>query len=263
MNFGLCRRAGGRFLLRIEDIDPVRSRPEFEAAIREDLTWLGLTWEEPVRRQSDHLDDYRAAAARLRGLLYPAFLSRREIAQLTADPAWPRDPDGAPHYPSCDRMLDPAEAARRVAAGEPHALRLDMARAISTVPGDLAWQETGPAGETGPIRADPAAWGDVMLVRRDTPTSYHLAVSVDDALQGVTHVVRGADLFHATSIHVLLQALLELPTPVYHHHRLIHDAEGRKLSKRFRDTSIRDLRASGATPADIRAMVGLADDVSA
>lgn len=257
VDFALAQSAGGRFLLRIEDIDRTRCRPEYEAGIYRDLAWLGLAWEEPVRRQSEHFADYAAALARLdtMGLVYPAFLTRAEIAARGREPGWPRDPDGAPHYPGDDRDLDPAVAAERIAAGMPYALRLRMDRAVAKV-GPLAWNETG-EGPAVPIEADPRAWGDVVLARKETPTSYHLSVVVDDAAQGVTHVVRGRDLFHATSVHVLLQRLLGLPAPVYHHHRLIVDDAGRKLAKSDRDTSLRALREAGATPADIRRMVGL------
>ncbi len=255
VDFDLCRAAQGRFLLRIEDIDRTRCRPQYEAAIYDDLAWLGLAWEEPVRRQSEHMADYAAALERLRAmeLVYPAFLSRAEIARATADPAWPRDPDGMPLYPGDDRDLDPAEAARRIAAGAPYALRLRMDAAIARV-GPLSWREDS---ENAAVAADPIAWGDVVIARRETPTSYHLSVVVDDAMQGVTNVVRGRDLYHATSVHVLLQALLGLPSPRYHHHRLIRDTSGRKLSKSDRDTSLAALRAAGRTPADIRRMVGL------
>lgn len=213
-----------------------------------------------MRRQSEHMDAYAAAGSALaaRGLVYPGFMSRADIAAATADPASPRDPDGAPLYPGVDRDLDPDEAARRIAAGEPYALRLRVAEAVALA-GPLSWQEEGggPGGETGTIRADPAIWGDLVIARKETPTSYHLSVVVDDAVQGVTHVVRGRDLFFATAAHVLLQRLLGLPTPAYHHHRLITDTDGRKLAKSDRDTSLRSLREAGATPADIRRMVGL------
>jgi glutamyl-Q tRNA(Asp) synthetase len=257
IDFELCRRAGGRFLLRIEDIDPARCRPEYETGIYRDLEWLGLSWEEPIRRQSEHLDDYRAALELLTGmgLVYPAFLSRAGIAAATAGPDWPRDPDGAPHYPAIDRKRDQSEAEGLVAGGAPYALRLRMDEAVARA-GPLVWREEG----DGPSRdtpADPAAWGDVIVARRETPTSYHLSVVVDDTLQGVTHVVRGRDLYAATSVHVLLQKLLGLPSLAYHHHRLITDANGRKLSKSNRDTALSALREAGATPADIRRMVGL------
>jgi len=265
LNVDMARAAGGRLLLRIEDIDETRCRPEYETAIAEDLAWLGLSWEEPVRRQSQHYGDYRAALGKLeqRGLIYPSFESRAEITALVAareaESPWPRDPDGAPLYPGNAKAMTPDERARRLASGAPYALRLDMQAALAQA-GPLSWTETGegPAGETGTVRADPAAWGDVVLARKDTPTSYHLAVVVDDASQGVTDVVRGRDLFHATSVHRLLQALLGLPAPRYHHHRLILDSDGRKLSKSAAATGLRELRAKGMFPADIRRLVGLA-----
>jgi len=264
LNGDMAAAAGCRLLLRIEDIDATRCRPEFEQAIYEDLAWLGLRWETPVRRQSEHYDDYRSALARLEalGLIYPSFESRAEIAALVAareaNSSWPRDPDGAPLYPGDAKRIAESARARRTAAGEPYALRLDMAVALAKV-GALTWSETGagPAGETGTLAADPAAWGDVVLARKDTPTSYHLAVVVDDAAQGVSDVVRGRDLFHATSVHRLLQTLLGLPAPRYHHHRLILDADGQKLSKSTAATALRELRKSGSTAADIRRRVGL------
>lgn len=261
INADMARAAGGRLLLRIEDIDETRCRPEYEAAIYEDLAWLGIEWEAPVRRQSEHYADYRAALEKLdaMGLIYPSFESRAEIARLVAErgAAWPRDPDGAPLYPGAAKNIAPAEASRRMAA-EPYALRLDMAAAIQRV-GPLDWREAGagPGGETGIVQANPAAWGDVILARKETPTSYHLAVVVDDAAQGVTEVVRGRDLFHATSVHRLLQALLGFLMPRYHHHRLILDADGGKLSKSTQATGLRELRARGVTPVEIRRRVGL------
>ncbi len=241
-----------------------RCRPQFEAAIFEDLAWLGVTWEAPVRRQSEHLEAYRAALERLeaRGLIYPSFETRAEIARLVAErerrAPWPRDPDGAPLYPGDAKRLSLAERAEKIAAGAPFALRLDMRRALAQA-GALDWSETGrgPAGETGTIAAAPQAWGDVVLARKETPTSYHLAVVVDDALQGITHVVRGEDLFWSTSVHRLLQVLLGLPAPTYHHHRLILDADGNKLSKSTQATGLRELRAQGVTPGEIRKLVGL------
>ncbi len=258
LNFDMAQRSGGRFLLRIEDIDAARCRPEYEAAIYRDLAWLGLTWEEPVWRQSAHS----------MGLIYPSFESRAEIARLVADRdragPWPRDPDGVPFYPGDAKGLPIVERRRRRNAGDPYALRLDMAAAMKLVSlrgsgAPLTWTETGagPGGETGIIPADPAAWGDVILARKDVPTSYHLSVVIDDARQGITRVVRGQDLFHVTGLHRLLQVLLGLPQPVYHHHRLVLDAEGRKLSKSTRATGLRELRAAGATPADIRQTIGL------
>ncbi len=264
LNADMARAAGGRLLLRIEDIDQTRCRPEYEQAIIDDLAWLGIAWDAPVRRQSAHLDDYRAALARLeaQGLLYPSFESRAEIAALVTeregDRPWPRDPDGAPIYPGDAKSIPQAERQRRLAAGAPYALRLDMAAAIAWA-GALTWTESGegPAGETGAVPANAAAWGDVVLARKEAPTSYHLAVVVDDALQGVTHVVRGQDLFHATAVHRVLQALLGLPAPAYHHHRLVLDEGGKKLSKSTRATGLRALRDEGASPAEIRRIVGL------
>jgi glutamyl-Q tRNA(Asp) synthetase len=264
LNCDMARSAGGRLLLRMEDIDETRCRPDYEQAILDDLAWLGLTWDEPVRRQSEHLDDYRAALARLetQGLLYPSFESRAEIAALVAERErhgpWPRDPDGTPLYPGSAKALSPAERQKRIDAGAPYALRLDMAAAIARA-GALTWTETGqgPGDETGPVPAACAAWGDVVLARKETPTSYHLSVVVDDALQGVTHVVRGHDLFHATAVHRVLQTLLGLPAPIYHHHRLLLDEQGRKLSKSTRSTGLRELCARGVTTAEIRGMVGL------
>ncbi len=263
LNADRARAGGGRLLLRIEDIDEARCRPQYEAAIYEDLAWLGLEWEQPVRRQSEHYGAYRAALATLEaaGLVYPSFESRAEIARMVAEREakglWPRDPDGVPLYPGAAKTMAPAERARRMEA-EPYALRLDMAAALART-GSLTWQEigAGPAGETGSIAADPAAWGDVILARKETPTSYHLAVVVDDAVQGVTDVVRGRDLFHSTSVHRLLQALLGLAAPRYQHHRLILDADGNKLSKSTSATGLRELRARGLAAADIRRLVGL------
>lgn len=262
LNFELARQAGGRLLLRIEDIDAIRCKPEFEAAIYEDLAWLGIAWESPVRRQSEHLADYRAALEALSGLVYPGFESRAEIARLVAaremNASWPRDPDGAPLYPGAAKSLSPGERAHLLQSGALYALRLDMAAACARA-GDLNWSELGegPGGETGVMAAKPEAWGDVILARKETPTSYHLAVVIDDALQGVTQVVRGQDLFWTTSVHRLLQRLLGLPTPAYRHHRLVLDGEGRKLSKSTEATGLRELRAAGATATDIRRLVGL------
>jgi glutamyl-Q tRNA(Asp) synthetase len=265
LNSGLARETGGRFLLRIEDIDPTRCRSEFEDAIDDDLAWLGLCWETPVRRQSEHFTEYRAALEKLTaiGLVYPAFESRAEIARLIAEQEkrapWPRDPDGAPLYPGTARALSPEARTRLTQSGAPYALRLDMASACARV-GQLNWVERGegPQGETGMVAANPAAWGDVIIARKETPTSYHLAVVVDDALQGVTEVVRGHDLFWSTSVHRLLQQLLGLPQPDYRHHRLICDAAGQKLSKSTDATGLRELRAAGVTPTEIRRRVGLA-----
>ena len=264
LNFDSARRSGGRFLLRIEDIDAARCKPEFETAIYEDLGWLGIGWEEPVRRQSEHLSDYRDAVDELiaQGLVYPSFESRAEIARLVAlreaEAPWPRDPDGTPLYPGTAKLLPADERARLLQSGAPYALRLDMAAACERA-GDLGWIErgAGPDGETGTVVARPEAWGDVILARRETPTSYHLSVVVDDALQGVTEAVRGEDLFWSTSVHRLLQQLLGLPQPAYRHHRLVLDGEGRKLSKSTQATGLRELRAAGAAPTDVRRLLGL------
>jgi glutamyl-Q tRNA(Asp) synthetase len=263
INADMARAANGRLLVRIEDIDLTRCRPEYEAAIYEDLAWLGLAWQAPVRRQSEHFAAYRAALDRLiaMGLVYPSFESRAEIARLVAAReragAWPRDPDGVPLYPGTAKALSADERRERMAR-EPYALRLDMAAAMART-GTLDWRETGrgPEGETGRVPAAPAQWGDVVLGRKETPTSYHLAVVIDDALQEVTDVVRGEDLFRATSVHRVLQALLDLPAPTYHHHRLIRDAAGRKLAKSTHATGLRELRAQGLTPAAIRTLIGL------
>jgi glutamyl-Q tRNA(Asp) synthetase len=263
LNLKMARESGGRMLLRIEDIDRVRCTPRLEAMMLDDLRWIGFEWDEPPRRQSEHFEEYRAALddLRRRGLVYPAFLSRSAIKALTAvDPAWPADPDGAPHYPLTERALSAHERDARIAAGEDFALRLFMDRAMEAATQPLQWAESGrgPDGETGDVPARPRQWGDVILGRKDTPASYHLACVLDDALQGVTHVVRGTDLFHATSVHRLLQVLLGLPAPQYHHHRLVLGSDGRKLSKSRADTALGSLREGGATPADIRAMIGLA-----
>lgn len=263
LNADLARAAGGRLLLlRIEDIDATRCRPEFEAAIMEDLAWLGIAWETPVRRQSEHFARYRDALEKLTslGLIYPSFESRGEIALMVSERGtnWPADPDGAPVFPGSSKSLSSDDRRRLLASGAPHALRLDMKAAVA-VAGDLAWIESGagPNGETGTVRARPEAWGDVILARKDTPTSYHLSVVIDDALQGVTDVVRGQDLFWATSVHRLLQALLGLPQPAYRHHHLLRDDTGRKLSKSTHATALRSLRAQGVTAMDIRRRVGL------
>ncbi len=249
-----ARRAQGRFLLRIEDIDATRSRPAFIAGIERDLAWLGLQWERPVRRQSEHLEDYAAALARLEamGLIYPCFCSRGDIArEIARSGEAPQGPDG-PRYPGSCRALSAAEANERKAAGAAFALRLDMAKATA-VAGPLVWTDEA----AGTIRAEPELFGDVVLARKDAPSSYHLAVSVDDALQGVGLVTRGIDLFAATHVHRLLQALLDLPVPHWHHHRLLTSPSGRRLAKRDKATSLGALRAAGLTAADVRSMVGL------
>lgn len=223
--------------LRLEDIDTTRCRPEYAAAILEDLEWLGLSWHGEVRVQSEHLPEYRAALGQLeaRGLLYPCFCTRAEIAQAQSAPH-----GGQPVYPGTCRQLAGAERAARIAAGAPHALRLNLARALARA-GPLRFFEES----QGWITAEPARLGDAVLARKDIPTSYHLCVVHDDALAGVTHVIRGEDLFEATHLHVLLQSLLGLPTPIYAHHRLMTDGTGRRLAKRDGATSLRSLRQSG------------------
>jgi glutamyl-Q tRNA(Asp) synthetase len=245
----LARERGGRFLLRIEDIDPGRSREEFVAEIEGDLMWLGLRWDGPVVRQSTRLDAYRAALGALgaAGLLYPCFCTRGDIAAAATAP---HGPEG-PVYPGTCRALDPAMRVQRMAE-EPHAWRLAMDRAFGRT-GPLRWHDA----IAGDVSAEPVHFGDVVLARKDAPTSYHLAVTVDDARQGVTDVVRGVDLFEATHIHRLLQALLGLPTPCYHHHPLLTDATGRRLAKREGAQTLASLREAGVDPmrlvADLRA----------
>ena len=248
-----ARREGGRFLLRIEDIDPARCRPEFEAAIYEDLAWLGLQWEKPVRRQSEHLDEYRAALDRLSKmqLVYPCFCSRKEIqAEIAQAASAPQGPDG-PLYPGTCRGLGPAERERRVAEDRPYALRLDVAAACRKT-GELHWHDR----ERGTIAAQPELLGDVVLGRRDVPASYHLAVTLDDHRQAITLVTRGEDLFAATHVHRLLQALLDLATPDYHHHRLLTNAKGERLAKRDGALALSALRQGGRSPAEVRALAG-------
>ncbi len=245
--------AGGRFLLRIEDIDPARCRPEYEAAIFEDLAWLGLDWEEPVRRQSEHMADYRAALERLDGIgvLYPCFCTRKEIAaEIARSGEAPQGPEG-PLYGGRCRFLSPQERRTGIAAGRPCALRLDAAKAAAMV-GPLEWTEEG----RGRIPEQPGRLGDAVVARKDVPASYPLAVTVDDDLQGVTLVTRGADLFEATHLHRLLQALLGLRRPAYRHHLLLTDEAGARLAKRDGALALRALRESGRSPAEVRGMAG-------
>jgi len=248
-----AKDAVGRFRLRIEDIDAGRCRPEFEAGIFEDLSWLGLDWEEPVIRQSERMATYGAALARLdaAGLLYPCFCTRQDIrAEIARAGQAPHGPDG-PLYPGICRHLSPGDRVARIARGESHALRLDMARAMETA-GALAFTDR----EAGTIAVDGTLFGDVVLARKDTPTSYHLAVTVDDAAEGITLVTRGADLLPATHIHRLLQALLGLPEPAYAHHRLLTDAFGRRFAKRDGSVTIAALRDAGHSAAAVRRLAG-------
>ena len=248
-----AREAGGRFLLRIEDIDGTRCRPEFVDAIGEDLAWLGIDWDGEVRRQSRHMADYLGGLDRLRaaGLLYPCFCTRAEIkAEIGRSGAAPHGPDG-PLYPGTCRVLGEDERMGRIEAGRPYAFRLDMAKARAGA-GKLTWHDR----RRGEQRAEPERFGDVVLGRKETPASYHLAVTLDDALQGVTLVTRGEDLLASTDVHRLLQALLGLPTPDYEHHPLILDAAGRRLAKRDGAPTLAALRDQGRSPADVRTMAG-------
>lgn len=259
-NQRMAASCGGRLLLRIEDIDLTRCTPTFEAGIFRDLAWLGIHWEERVRRQSEHFGDYEAALERLRReeLVYPAFMSRGEIRKTivefeAAGKRWPRDPDGAPLYPGTDTTLTTAERKRRIDAGTPFAWRLDTAAALARLDGRLTWREWTNEAMSGSseIAANPLDWGDVVIARREIPTSYLLSVVLDDALQGVSHVVRGRDLYFATSVQRLLQEILGLPAPTYFHHRLVLGPDGRKLSKSLRDTGLNALREAGETPESI------------
>ena len=253
-----AKDVGGRFVLRIEDIDPTRCRPEFEAGIYEDLTWLGLDWETPVRRQSDHLADYAAVVEALnrRRLLYRCFRTRKEILDAIGD---------APHGPAEAARPGPhpaEEEARLLSEERPFAWRLSLDRAKEAL-GGAAWdalsfieEGSGPDGETGVIKARPETAGDVVLARKDAGTAYHLAVTHDDALQGISHVIRGQDLFEATHIQRLIQALMDWPAPVYRHHRLLAGPDGRRYAKRDRSVTLAELREGGLTPEALRAELG-------
>ncbi|MEP3232391.1 MAG: tRNA glutamyl-Q(34) synthetase GluQRS [Hyphomicrobiales bacterium] len=246
LNFELAKRVGADFLVRVEDIDTARCTPQLEAAMFDDLAWLGLEWEQPVLRQSERFGSYQEALDSLRDqeLIYPSFLSRGEIKQHVKEhPAWPRDPDGAALYPGLEREWSEAERATAMKSGKPYAWRLDMKQALSLYPIEGA-----------------EAWGDVVLGRKETPTSYHLSVVIDDAAQGVTHVVRGHDLEASTSIHLLLQKMLNLPSPDYKHHRLILDEQGERLSKSVKSTALKALRDDGASVADIHRLIGWNDN---
>ncbi|MEP1443699.1 MAG: tRNA glutamyl-Q(34) synthetase GluQRS [Hyphomicrobiales bacterium] len=245
LNFKLAQATSGRFLVRVEDIDTARCTPQLEAAMFDDLAWLGLEWEQPVLRQSERFGYYQEALDSLRDqeLIYPSFLSRGEIKQHVKEhPAWPRDPDGAALYPGLEQEWREGEQMTAINGGKPYAWRLDMKQALAL------YQIEGAE-----------AWGDVVLGRKETPTSYHLSVVVDDAAQGVTHVVRGQDLEASTSIHILLQKLLNLPSPDYKHHHLILDEQGERLSKSVKSTALKALRDEGATVADIHRLIGWND----
>jgi glutamyl-Q tRNA(Asp) synthetase len=252
-----AQQTGGRFLLRIEDIDFERCHKKFETGIFEDLAWLGLDWEQPVRRQSEHMDDYARALTRLdeMGVIYPCFCSRAEIrAEVARSDSAPHGPATGPAmgpdgalYPGTCRHLSVDEREARLAAGDAHALRLDMTAALAQITSPLIWHDR----EAGERTANPAAFGDVVLARKDTPTSYHLSVVVDDAIQGITLVTRGQDLLEATDIHRLLQALLDLPTPDYFHHRLVTGDDGRRLATRHKARTLEDIRNSGLAAADL------------
>lgn len=248
--FEAARKNDGRFLLRIEDIDFTRCRREFELAILEDLTWLGIAWETPVRRQSDHLHEYAAAVEelRVRGLLYPCFCTRKDIQrEIEAAGAAPHGPEGL-LYPGLCRSLSDDERQSRIASGESFAMRLDLNRAIGAAGDNLEWMDL----ERGIQKAQPEILGDVVLVRKDIGCSYHLAVVMDDGLQGITRITRGEDLFEATHVQRLLQALLGLPTPEYHHHPLICDPNGKRLAKRDQAETLRSLRSRGISAHELR-----------
>jgi len=251
-----ARQVGGRFLVRMEDLDFTRARPEYERAIHEDLEWLGLVWEQPVRRQSEHFPEYRSALQKLQdlGLLYPCFCTRKEIQQEVARAGQaPHGPEG-PIYPGTCRSLSAAQVVEHMAAGRDYALRLDLAKAMALAGVGLVWQDLA----YGSFAADPSSLGDVVLARKDTPTSYHLAVVVDDAAQGITLVTRGEDLLSATPLHRVLQEILGLPVPLWKHHRLVTDELGRRLAKRDDARSLRSLRESGWTPTHVREVLGFA-----
>ena len=256
--FALARRSGGRFLLRIEDIDPTRCTRENAEQIFEDLAWLGIEWETPVRFQSEHRADFAAAADRLaaRGLLYPCFCTRTDIQREIERAGHAPHGSEGPLYPGTCRRLSADERAARLAAGTPHALRLDLEKALSLAGPGLTWTDT----HQGVQPARPGLLGDAVLVRKDIGTSYHLAVVVDDGLQGITDIVRGVDLFEATHLHRLLQEMLGLPVPLYHHHGLLTDASGNRLAKRDRAVTLKSLRESGVRARDLKKELGFPED---
>lgn len=260
-NERVARELGGELLLRIEDIDVERCRKDYENALIEDLNWLGIQFAGEPRRQSEHFSDYARAleSLRERGLVYPCFCSRGDIARVVSDAHdWPRDPDGAPLYPGTCKHLSDDDVAHRLNSGQRAALRINMEEALSVAGMRLGWCEFGEGETPRDVTAEPSLWGDAMIGRRDIPASYHIAVVLDDALQGITDVVRGKDLFKSTSLHRLLQALLDLDAPNYHHHELLRDPSGEKLSKSARAKSIRSLRDEGISAQDIRRQLGFA-----
>jgi glutamyl-Q tRNA(Asp) synthetase len=263
LNAQWAERLGGSLLLRIEDIDITRCRPEFVEGIAEDLAWLGLRWEQPVRRQSEHFDDYQAAFSTLRDrhVVFPCFCSRKDLALARprvddTGGQQRRDPDGVPLYPGTCRHLSNLESNRRIERGDPHTWRLDSMAACREFPEGMAYRRLEADGCVRLQAADRARWGDAVIVRREIPTSYHLSVVVDDALQHVTHVVRGQDLEAATDLHVLLQRLIGLPSPVYHHHALLLDDQGEKLAKSRFSQTLRELRQAGISAGQIRERLG-------
>ena len=259
LNLKMAREINGRSLLRIEDIDTDRCTPELETQMMDDLEWIGFEWDQRARRQSEHMTEYQDVVQALlkTELLYPSTTSRSRAKQMVAGKEkthgeWPKDPEGAPIYPGIEREFSKEQREKILASNLPYNLRLDMRRALEHVGEPLNWEETGP-DQTGTIIAEPAAWGDIIIARKDTPTSYSLCCVLDDALQKITNVVRGKDLFHTTSIHVLLQKLMRLPSPVYHHHDLILDEGGNKLSKSIKSMGLRALRDAGHSPDELRA----------
>lgn len=261
LNQKLARENEGKLLLRIENIDTARCTRELEIQMLSDLKWLGIEWDDNPIRQSERFDIYGDALTDLRtmGLLYPAFMSRKEVARFIGKhSAWPNDPDGSPHYPAEDKKLSPPAVDALKAKNIPFAERMDIVAATNITGSKVDWKEFNPK-DLGKIKTkygSPDDWGDVVLLRKDTPTSYHISCVLDDALQGVTHIVRGMDLYEATSIHRLLQKLLNLPQPAYHHHQLILDDAGAKLSKSRNDIALNKLKANGVTPAKVREMLG-------
>ncbi len=265
LNQKIARESGGKLLLRIEDIDTTRCTPELESQMLQDLEWIGFEWDETPRRQSQHFGEYRDYLEKLdkMDLIYPATMSRSEIKKFITsyedqDKSWPRDPDGSPIYPGKERDFDTQSREEILQSAQPYALRFNTQKALKTYSERLSWQETNGL-KTEQVFAHPNNWGDVILARKDTPTSYHLCCVIDDAIQDITNVVRGKDLYEATSIHVLLQKILVLPAPLYHHHKLIVDDKNQKLSKSKKHKSLKELRASGFTANDVLELLNLSD----